>query len=257
MEHLSEIEQAVRPMFPGGPETVRPMVLCPRPRYEDPPEEPRLKALAEEHLADVVAVLQRVIALQRRQAPFQPEALSLLLQADKMIPGAGIHHSVVVGPGSYVYPFDAEYEAVRRPLRYALSELGQAYLQTTSARYAVQTAGGHLEGCMKIVCGNRHRTKPLGSLLKSNNARERIGADAVEPMIDFTSIGVNPAKHDYANDRGPAPLFLFDDALYAYYLARRFGATALSAVGELQPVVDAVVQASEKRAHFRGAPPMV
>ena len=257
MKHLSEIEQTVKPMFPGDPETIRPMVLCPRPRYEDPPDEPRLKTLAEEHLADLVPVLQRVIALQRQQAPFQPEALSLLLQADKMIPGAGMHHSVLVGPGSYVYPFDAKYEAVLRPLRYALSELGQAYLQTTSARYAVQTAGGHLEGCMKIVCGNRHRTKPLGSLLKSNNATRRIGADALEPMIDFTNIGVNPAKHDYANDRGPVPLFLFDDALYAYYLSRRFGATALTAVGKLQPVVDAAEQAAEKQTHFHGAPLMV
>ena len=54
-----------------------------------------------------------------------------------------MHHSVSIAHDSYVYPYDAEYESVLRPLRYALCELGQAYLQATSARYAVQTAGGH------------------------------------------------------------------------------------------------------------------
>ena len=257
MSHLSEIERAVKPMFPGGPEAIRSLVLCPRPRFEDPPPQPRLEGLAEEHIAGIVPTIHEVIALQKQEAPFQPEVLSLLLQADEMIPGAGMHHSVLIGAHSYVYPFDAEYEAVLRPLRYALSELGQAYLQATSARYGVQTAGGHLEGCMKIVCGKRHRSKPLGALLQCTEAKKELGAAALGPMIDFTNIGVNPAKHEYANERGPVPLFLFDDALYAYYLARRFGATALEAVGKLHLAVDAAEQAAEKQTYFRGAPLMV
>ena len=73
-------------------------------------------------------------------------------------------------------------------------------------------------------------------------------------MINFTDIGVNPAKHDYANDRGPVPLFVFDDALYAHFLARRFGATALEAVGKVHLAVDAAEQAAEKQAYFRGDP---
>ena len=257
MDRLSEIERAVKPMFPGGPDAIRPLVLCPRPRFEDPPAEPRLEALAEEHIAEIAPTLRKVIALQNQEAPFQPEVLSLLLQADRMIPGAGMHHSVLVGARSYVYPFDAEYEAVLRPLRYALSELGQAYLQATSARYAVHTSGGHLEGCMKIVCGKRHRNKPLGTLLQTTEAKKRLDAAALGPMIDFTNAGVNPAKHDYTNDRGPVPLFLFDDALYAYYLSRRFGAAALEAVGKLHLAVDAAERAAEKQTYFRGAPLMV
>lgn len=257
MSRLSEIEQAVKPMFPGDPEAIRPLVLCPRPRFEDPPPEPRLERLANQHLADIVPTLHKVIALQKQEAPFQPQALSLLLQADETIPGAGMHHSVLIGSRSYAYPFDAEYEAVLRPLRYALSELGQAYLRATSSRYAVQTAGGHLEGCMKIVCGKRYRGKPLGALLQCAEAQRRLGADALSPMIDFTNIGVNPAKHDYANDRGPVPLFVFDDALYAHFLARRFGATALEAVGKVHLAVDAAEKAAEKQAYFRGDPLMV
>ena len=65
---------------------------------------------------------------------------------------------------------------------------------------------------------------------------------------------MNPAKHDYTNERGPVPLFLFDDALYAYYLSRRFGATALEAVGKLHLAVDAAKQATEQQTYFRGAP---
>lgn len=52
-------------------------------------------------------------------------------------------------------------------------------------------------------------------------------------------------------------MFLFDDALYAYYLSRRFGATALAAVDRLQPFVDAAEQAAETQTHFDGAPLMV
>ena len=141
MNRLSEIELAAKPMFPEGPEVIRVLVRCPRPRFEDPPPEPRLEELANQHLADIVPRLREVIALQNNQAPFRPEALSLLLQADGMIPGVGMHHSVFGERGGYVYPFDPEYEAVLRPLRYALSELGHAYLQATTARYAVQTAG--------------------------------------------------------------------------------------------------------------------
>ena len=37
MSRLSEIEQAVKPMFLGGPEAIRSLVLCPRPRFADPP----------------------------------------------------------------------------------------------------------------------------------------------------------------------------------------------------------------------------
>ena len=76
-------------------------------------------------------------------------------------------------------------------------------------------------------------------------------------MIDFTDIGVNPAKHDHANDRGPVPLFVFDDALYAYFLARRFGSTALEAVGKLHLAVNAAEHAAEKQTYFRGDPLMV
>ena len=40
------------------------------------------------------------------------------MEADRQIPGAGIHSSVWAGSDKYDYPFDYEFEGVLRPLRY-------------------------------------------------------------------------------------------------------------------------------------------
>ena len=122
-----------------------------------------------------------------------------------------------------------------------------------SARFAVQTAAGHLEGCLKALCAGRHRRKPLGALLRTREATSLLDGDLRDAMVSFTKQGANAAKHDYSNADGPIPLFAFADAVYAHYLARRFGAAVLDACGQLDPMINAVANAAERRSYFRGA----
>ena len=165
-----------------------------------------------------------------------------------------MQHCVFFDPQNHRYPFDAEFEAVLRPLRYSLSELGSAYMNFTTARYAVYNAGSHLEGCVKALCGKRHQVKPLGRLLHSvPDVRQMLGDSMTEAMISFTMMAVNPAKHDYQNDQGPIPLFLFDDAVYAHCLARHFGAAALGAASVIDPLLAAVENATSQGHYFHGA----
>ena len=254
MRRLSEIETAVRPMLGDDPKVLKSMSFCPRPLYEEAPAEPRLKQLAGAHLDDLLPSLDRVVALQASGDPFQPEALALLLQADRRIPGVGMPDSVFVDDRRYVYPFNAEFEAVIRPLRYSLAQLGLAYDHSMSARFAVQTAAGHLEGCMKALCGRRHLRKPLGALLRTKEAAAGLNPDLVDAMSDFTERAANPAKHDFSNTDGPIPVFEFADAGYAHCLARRFGAAVLDACGQLDPMIAAVEEAAERNSFFFGAP---
>ena len=253
MRLLSEAEQTVRPMLGDDPRYLKSLSWCPRPLYSQPPQEPRLIGLARGHLGDHLPALDRVVALQGAEAPFQPEPLRLLLETDREIPGPGTHHSVFVDDNNYIYPFDAEHEAVIRPLRYSLAEIGGAYANSTSARFAVQTAAGHLEGCLKVLCGSRHLRKPLGALLQTREAKALLDDDLRNAMTRFTEQAANPAKHDYANAEGPIPLFSFADAVYAHFLARRFGAAALEAQGLPDRIVAAVEEAAGRNSYFRGA----
>lgn len=254
MRRLSEMERAVRPMLGDDPRRLKSLSYCPRPLYSEPPAEPRLKDLARQHLGDLLPTLERVIGMQASGAPFQPKALELIIEADRNIPGVGTHSSVFVDDSRYVYPFDAAFESVIRPLRYSLAELGSAYAQSTSSRSAVQTAAGHLEGCLKSLCGGRHRRKPLGALLRTPVATKLLDGNLRNAMIGFTEQAANPAKHDFSNPDGPIPLFSFADAVYAHCLARRFGAEVLRANGRLDSLIDAVGQAAERNSFFRGAP---
>lgn len=253
MRRLSEAEQTIRPMLGDDPRFLKSLSWCPRPLYTEPPPEPRLAGLARAHLGGELPACDAVTALQATGAPFQPEPLQLLLEADAAIPGAGTHHSVFVNDNNYVYPFDAEFEAVIRPLRYSLAQIGGAYANSTSARFAVQTAAGHLEGCLKALCGRRHMRKPLGALLHSREAKSHLDTGIRDAMIGFVEQAANPAKHDYANADGPIPLFSFADAVYAHFLARRLGAAALGACDRLNAVAAAVEQAAEQNSYFRGA----
>lgn len=253
MRRLSEAEEAVRPMFGDDLRFLKSLSWCPRPLYTEPPTEPRLAGLAHAHLGNQLPAFDRVIALQGSGPPFQPEPLRLLLETDMAIPGAGTHHSISVDDNNYIYPFDAEFEAVIRPLRYSLAEIGGAYANSTSARFAVQTAAAHLEGCLKALCGRRHMRKPLGALLQTREANTLLNTYIRDAMIGFANQAANPAKHDYANADGPIPLFSFADAVYAHFLARRLGAAALGACGQLNAVVAAVKEAADRDSYFRGA----
>lgn len=253
MERLSRVERAARPLLLYRPDGVPLLAECPQPRFQEPPHKPRLEELAAEHLDDILPRLHRVIDLQKAQAPFRPEVVSLLRETDQLIPGAGMQHYVFLDPVRHCYPFDAEFEGVLRPLRYSLSELGSAYMNFTTARYAVYNAGSHLEGCVKALCEERHQHKPLGTLLSNvPTVRQILGDTMTDSMVSFARLAVNPAKHDYRNDRGPIPLFLFEDAVYAHFLARRFGAEALRAASKIDPLLAAIENATTQGHYFRG-----
>ena len=216
--------------------------------------ESRLEALAARHLADVMPLVEQVVSLQKQGAPFASAALPVLLKADRAIAGAGMHHSIFVGD-MYYYPFNQEFDAVLRPIRYVLNELSTAYDETSSTRFAVATSGGHLESCLKVVNGRRYQRKPLGAqLLNGSKAVKLLDEALIKDMDAFTQLAVNPSKHDYAHPHSPEPLFKFTDTVYAYFLARRFGAEVLTAAGRLDGLIEAVESAAINGPRYRGSP---
>ena len=52
------------------------------------------------------------------------------------------------------------------------------------------------------------------------------------------------SKHDYTNDRHHGSVFIYEDAVFAYFLARRFGAQALEASGDLDDLIAATEDAT-------------
>ena len=209
--------------------------------------ESRLEDIASKYLTTIMPSLQKVITLQKKGIPFKRQALKLIMEAEESIPGAGVHYSIIKGD-CYRYPADYRYQGVVRPLRYSLSELGTAYTGHSSVRYSIQTSGGHLEGCMKVLLGWPRNRKPLGSLIKTKKAQKVLGKDLAEDMTKLTNLAVNPAKHEYTNRDGLDPVFQFPDALYAHFLARHFGAiilrkaNILGYIESLEPMAGQMVQ---------------
>ena len=191
-----------------------------------------LQDLAEKYVPDIMPRLQKVVSLQKAQEPFNKRALGLIWEAEKTIPGAGIHYSIIK-EGRYSYPADYKFQNVVRPLRYSLNELSYTYAEVSSARYSIEASGGHLEGCMKVLLGWLRNRKPLGALIKSNKAGQLLEKELVEDMTQFVNLAINPAKHEFTSRNGLDPVFQFADALHAHFLARHFGATILQEAGIL------------------------
>ena len=211
-----------------------------------------MKILLTNISPSVLANVQRIIQMYEQSAPFRGEVVPLLLETDRLIPGAGAHHSLFKDD-NYCYPFNEEFEGVLRPLRYVIAEMGLVYKKMHSARFFVQNSGGHLEGCLKAVCSQRLQRKPLGTLLRHRSVQLRFESLPLNAMISYTESAVNPAKHDYRG-QGPEPLFLFADAVYSYFLARHFGALVLGAVNKIEPLIRAVTKATQDQNFFRGDP---
>lgn len=211
-----------------------------------------LQDLTKRHLAGILPSLDGVISLHKAGEPFDKRPLKLLIDADRKIPGAGIHNSIIEG-NSYRYPFDREFEAIIRPLRYSLRELGITYVDMSSARYSISMSGAHLEGCAKLLMGWRYRRKPLGALLHKARKKRLLKAGVAQDMIKFTESAINVAKHDYAGG-GRGSTFQFSDALHSHFLARYFGFNILTGAGRLEDVVAAVEDAARRRHYFFGAP---
>lgn len=118
--------------------------------------------------------------------------------------------------------------------------------------------GAHLEGCIKTALrdnGTRQGrlNKPLGMLIARGHLNGLLDSAMIADLKEITDIAVNPAKHEFTNERGPDSLFSYEDALYAYFLARRFGATILQAAGSMPGLQSAVVDATKDGLYFRGA----
>ena len=80
--------------------------------------------------------------------------------------------------------------------------------------------------------------------------KNALGSQIAADMVLFTQIAVNPAKHDYTDNSGQGPVFCYDDAVYAYFLARRFGCAALQSSGELTNLVEAVADSTRQDRYF-------
>ena len=168
-------------------------------------------------------LLDKIIIAQKQKMSFRENALKLLMDAEATILGMGIHYSIIEG-NFYSYPvLDYKLQHIIRPMRYALNELGSAYMESSSVRYSIITSGSHLEGCMKALLNRPRKRKPLGFLVKSKKTKKLSNEKFIEDIIELINKAINPAKHEHISYKDLKPLFQFEDALYAHFLARQFG----------------------------------
>ena len=250
-QRLSRIERAVRPMLPEDPRSIGMLASSPHP-HPMPPKESRLLLLADRHLSDIRAELAEALSMKLNGEEFHPRIFDQLVTADQQISGPGMHTAVWTQGHGYQYPFDKEYEAILRPLRYVPAYLKVACDDSMFIRPVIQFAGAHLEGCVKRLARARHRGRPLGALLQIPSVKNALGAELAADMAQFTQVAVNPAKHDYADNSSQGPVFCYDDAVYAYFLSRRFGCATLQASGDLDNLVDAVEDSTRQDRYFWG-----
>lgn len=227
---------------------------------DEPPKTVDLRSLACKHLEGILPELEGVISMQQQQEEsFYSRVFESLTSIDQSIPGPGIHTAIQNDQGRYDYPFNQYYEFVLRSLRYIPAVLQLGYSNSLQNRYIVLIIGGYLEGCIKTSVCNKDRLKksscrkkPLGVLIKKGYLNGLLDSTKIPDLTDLKD-AVNRAKHDYVNERGPGSLFSYEDALYAYFLARRFGAEILQAAGHMPRLEAAVDNAIEKGLYFRGA----
>ena len=250
-DRLSRLELSIRPALPDDSSIIRLLAASPRPQPIKP-ERSRLEDLARTCLPDADRMLTRLDGLLTATVPFKPHVHDFLVAIDREIPGAGIHSAVWQAPDNYHYPFDYDFERVLRPLRYIPAYLSMAWHDSIHVRAVVSYATAHLEGCIKKALGKELGRQPLGALLDSSAARRRLGEEAASRMTEFVHLVGNPSKHEYTNDRSRGPVFIYADAVFAYFLARHFGADALAASGEIERLVSVVEDATRQDRYFRG-----
>ena len=126
-------------------------------------------------------------------------------------------------------------------------------------RPVIQVAGAHLEGCVKRVARrsapDKNRRRPLGGLLQTAPVKNALGTDLAADMALLTQFAVNPSKHDYTDftdNSGQGLVFGYDDAIYAYFLARRFGCIPLQASGDVHELAHAVEDSTRQDRYFWG-----
>ena len=250
-DRLSQMERSMRPALPDDATAIQMLAMSPRPQ-PIMPETSRLESLAEEHLPDVAHVRSELARMEAASPPFNPQVHEFLIEADRQIPGAGIHTAVWIGSDKYDYPFDYDFERVLRPLRYIPTYLSLAWGDPIHVRAVVQNSTAHLEGCVKKALSKVDAKQPLGALLGTPAAKKLMSADALAGASEFVRLVGNPSKHDYTNDRHHGSVFIYEDAVLAYFLARRFGAQALEASADLDDLITATEDATRHDRYFRG-----
>ena len=207
---------------------------------------PQLRDLLQVHTNGLVGDIDTLV--QRSNRNFEQDLYPLWVRVDERIPGPGLQYAYWKPGYLPDYPFDHEFEQVLRPLRYVVHFV-YGLFPPGHTRAFVADSGGHLEGCVKDLCGvtrinqPKFRTAfmPLGGLVKRHPfVRQRLGQDACDAITTFCQLLWNPAKHDYCNRGSPDPMIPFADAVAGYFLARALGAKALHASNRLEPVVQAI-----------------
>lgn len=250
-DRLSQMELSIRPTIPDDRRIVRLLSASPRPR-PIMPERSRLETLAGSCLPDAGHMLAEIARLRTASAPFMPLVHDFLVSVDREIPGAGIHTAIWQAPDQYDYPFDYQFEGALRPLRYIPAYLSAAWHDSIHVRSIVFIVTAHLEGCIKKALRKDHARQPLGALIESSAAKRLFGNEAIRGVTEFVRLVGNPSKHEYTNDDSRGPVFVYEDAVLGYFLARRFGANALMAGGQLDELVASIEDATRQDRYFRG-----
>lgn len=238
---------------------IRSLAFSPHPQPLPPPKS-RLLPLTDEHLTRIRPLLDEALEARRRGDSYHHHIFPSLIRADRQIPGAGIHSAVKTARHGYRFPFDEDFEAVLRPLRYIPDYLGMACTNDLFFRCSVEMAGAHLKGCVKRAARahgvpERRLRIPLGTIIGSRFATDLLDEDEIADMKSFTQLALNPAKHEFVNDQHQGPVFIYEDAVYAYFLARHLGSVTLQASGSLDSLIAAVTDSARQDRYFRGAVP--
>ena len=209
---------------------------------------PQLRDLLQVHSHGLVDDIHSLAQMADRN--FEQDLYPLWVRVDERIPGPGLQYAYRKQGELRGYPFDYGIEQVARPLRhvvYGLRDIGTPYMST---REIVFTIGGHLEGCVKDLCGvtrinqPMYRTGflPLGGLVKYHPfVRQRLGRDVRGAITTFCRLLWNPANPGIdLRHPSPDPMIPFADAVAGYFLARALGAKVLRASGRLEPVVQRI-----------------
>ena len=72
-------------------------------------------------------------------------------------------------------------------------------------------------------------------------------------MAEFVRLVGSPAKHGFSVDHSRCLVFIYADAVLAYFLARHFGTQTLEAGGQLDNLMVATEDATRHDRYFRGA----
>ena len=91
-------------------------------------------------------------------------------------------------------------------------------------------------------------------MIAQGHVNNLLDPSQIADLEALTRIAVNQAKHEFTNARGPESLFNYEDALYAYFLGRHFGAAILQAANSMPRLQAAVANATKAGHYFRGAP---